>query len=190
MKLIRLSILIFVSALSLAALGCHQAAEPENTNSSAAQAAREVEKEDGSTVAVVDAPDGTKTEVRSFKTGEVARVTRTTRPGGGRSATVELRDGRKAELEDEGDIERAMDATADALTAAANKTWDTTKDVAGAVGDKTEDAAGKAASTGKKVGQEVGDKAEDAAGAVKKGAQKVGRGAKKVGSKIKDTVNP
>jgi hypothetical protein len=189
MKLIRIAVLIFVSAFAFAAMGCDQRSASENTNSSP-QSAREVEKEDGSTVAVTDAPDGTKTEVRSFKTGEVARVTRTTRPGGSRSATVEMRDGRRVELEDEGDIERAMDASADAIKTVADKTWDTTKDVAGEVGDKSEDAASKAADTSKKVGKEVGDKAEDAAGAVKKGAQKVGKGAKKVGEKIKDTVNP
>jgi hypothetical protein len=155
-----------------------------------AQSAKEVEKEDGSTVAVSTAPDGTKTEVRRFKSGDVARVTRTTPRGGESTATVEFSDGRKVELEDKSDIERAMDATSDAIVAAANKTWDATKEVGKEIGDKTEDVAGKTVDTGKKVGKEIGkgakrgaeevaDKAEDAADAVAKGAKTVGKKVKK-----------
>jgi hypothetical protein len=124
MKLVRVSIIILVSAFIFAATGCGL---HEGRNDAHSQAAKEVEKPDGSTVAVSTNTDGTKTEVRTFKTGDVARVTRTTAPGGKRTANVEMRDGRKADLNDEGDIEKAMDATGDAIATAASKTWDTTK---------------------------------------------------------------
>ena len=79
-------------------------------------------------VATTTAADGTKTEVRTFKTGEVTRVTRTAKPGTRRTATVELRDGRKADLEDDSDVERVIDASADWLVGAADKTWSADKD--------------------------------------------------------------
>src|SRR5687767_294211 len=61
-------------------------------------------KSDGSTVEIVVAPDGTKTEIRTFETGDIARITRTTLSDGMRAVVVEYRDGRKADLTDENDI--------------------------------------------------------------------------------------
>ena len=60
--------------------------------------------------------------MRTFKTGDVARVTRTASAGGKRTATVELRDGRKGELEDESDIEQVIDASADWIADTAKDT--------------------------------------------------------------------
>jgi hypothetical protein len=155
-----------------------------------------VEKEDGSLMSTVTAPDGTKTEVRRFNSGDVSRVVRTTSPSGKRTATVEFRDGRKAELNDDSDIERAMDATAATVKTAALKTWDVTKTVGSEAADKTEDAADKTVGVSKKVGSaakkgatEAADKAEDVGDQTVKGAKKVGREAKKLGKKIKDKVN-
>jgi hypothetical protein len=141
-----------------------------------------VVKADGSTVQTTIATDGTKSEVRTFPAGEVTRVTRTTRPTGTREVVVEYRDGRKNEIKDESDIERAMDATGDAIVAAADKTWEVSRDVGKEIGDKAED-----------VGSEVGDKAEDVADKTvdtsKKVGKEVGKGAKKAGKKIKDVID-
>ncbi|HEX5735026.1 MAG TPA: hypothetical protein VF131_19505 [Blastocatellia bacterium] len=198
MKLMKVSTIVLLLAVSLAAIGCaenSQSAGPPSTT--ATQNAQEVEKDDGSIVATTTATDGTKTEVRTFKTGEVARVTRTTSPGRKRTATVELRDGRKADLEDDSEIEQVIDASADWIADTANDTWDTTKAVGKEVGDKTEDVADKTVDTSKKVvkgtkagAKEVGDKAEDVGDAVGKTAKKVGKGAKNVGKKVKDKVTP
>lgn len=193
MKLIRLSIIILVSAFIFAATGCGL---HDGHKDASSQAAKEVEKPDGSTVAVSTNTDGTKTEVRTFKSGDVARVTRTTAPGGKRTASVEMRDGRKADLNDEGDIEKVMDATGDFIATAASKTWDTTKTIGKEVGDKAEDAAGKTVDVGKKVASgtkdvasEAADKAEDAGDKIGKGVKKAGKGAKRLGQKIKDKVD-
>jgi len=157
-----------------------------NSNSSAGgelKSSAQVEREDGSTVSVSTEPDGSKREERAFKSGEVTRVSRVTHPNGTRTATVEMRDGRRAELKDQNEVDKALEASTEWLVTAANKTWDTTRDVGKAVGSKTEDVAGKTAETGKDVGkavgkgvkrgaEEVADKTKDAAGLVKKGARK------------------
>jgi hypothetical protein len=90
-----------------------------------------------------------------------------------------MRDGRRAELKDQSEVDKALEASTEWLVTAANKTWDTTRDVGKAVGSKTEDVAGKTAETGKAVGkgvkrgaEGVADKTKDAAGLVKKGARK------------------
>jgi hypothetical protein len=198
MKLIKLSTIVLLLAVSLAAIGCAENSQPASpSTTTATQNAQQVEKDDGSIVATTTAADGTKTEVRTFKTGEVARVTRTTSSGGKRNATVELRDGRKAELNDDSEIEQVIDASADWIADTANDTWDTTKAVGKEVGDKTEDVADKTVDTSKKVvkgtkegAKEVGDKAEDVGDAVGKTVKKVGKGAKSVGKKVKDKVTP
>ena len=201
MKLIKLLALTFLLAFSIGAAGCAENSQQRvDSASGAAPTAQEVEKDDGSVVKTTTNGDGTKTEVRTFKTGEVVRVTRTTRPGSKRTATIEMRDGRKAELEDDSEIERVIDASGDWIASAAAKTWDTTKEVGKEVGDKAEDVAGKTVDTSKDVGKkavkgtkegvkEVGDKAEDVGDAVGKTAKKVGKGAKSVGKKIKDKVS-
>jgi hypothetical protein len=201
MKLIKLLTVSLLLAFSIGAIGCAENSQQRvDSTSTAAPTAQEVEKDDGSTVTTTTAADGTKTEVRTFKTGEVVRVTRTTRPGARRTAKVEMRDGREADLQDDSEIERVIDASADWIAQAADKTWETTKTVGKEIGDKAEDVAGKTVDTSKDVGKKVvqgtktgvkeaGDKAEDVGDAVGKTAKKVGKGAKKIGKKVKDKVS-
>jgi len=183
--------LVLSGALALGVSGCARNDAGSNVNSNAAVTANsqakspgEVEKEDGSSISVATDSDGSKREERTFKSGEVARVSRVTRPNGTRTATVELRDGRRAELKDEGEVAKALEASGEWLVDAANRTWDTTKAVGKEIGDKTGDVASKTADTSKDVGKKVGsgikrgagevaDKTKDAAGAVKKGTKKV-----------------
>lgn len=201
MNCLKPSLLGLTLAFAIGTAACSQEAAPANTSAPAqpspATAAKEVEKEDGSTVAVTTDTAGTKTEERTFKTGEVARVTRTTSAEGRRRATIELRDGRKAEVEDQSLVEKTIEAPADWLVSTANTTWDATKRVGSEVADKTGDVAGKTVDKSKDVGRAVGrgakkgaeavaDKTEDAAGLVKKGAKKVGKETKKVVDKIKN----
>jgi hypothetical protein len=144
---------------------------------------------------------GVTTETRTFKdpTSRVERVVVTTRDGK-RTARVYYRDKSARELP-EGDVERALSATGDALASAGGKVVDVSKEVGGAVADKVEDvpseaddAARAAGRATKKAGSEVGDKAEDVGGATVNGAKKAGKatakGAKKVGSAIKHAVTP
>ena len=191
MKVFRFANLFLTGALALGAAACAHGDAGGNANgsngaqaSSEAKSPAEVEKEDGSTISVATEPDGSKREERSFKSGEVARVSRVTRSDGTRTATVEMRDGRRAELKEEGEVEKALEASSDWLVTAASKSWDTTKDIGREVGAKSKDVASKTADTGKDVGKKVGkgikrgaeevaDKTGDAAGKVKKGARKV-----------------
>jgi hypothetical protein len=188
MILNKVSSLVLAGALSLGAASCADY-NRENSNTATTPSAQEVEKEDGSVVTETKAPDGTVTEIRTFETGEVSRVTRTTPPTGRRTAAVEFRDGRKVDLEDDNDIEEAMDATGDAIADAATRAWDAAKEIGEEVGDKTEDVAGKTVDVTKDVGSKVGkgakrgaEKVKDAAGDT---AEAVGKGVKKVGKKIK-----
>jgi hypothetical protein len=148
-----------------------------------------------------DTAGGVTTETRTFKDpkSRVERVVVTTRDGK-RTARVYYRDKTARELP-EGDVERALSATGDALASAGGKIVDVSKEVGGAVADRVEDVpseaddAARAAGRGaKKVGAEVGDKAEDVGGATVNGAKKAGkataRGAKKVGGAIKNAVTP
>ncbi|HVG19950.1 MAG TPA: hypothetical protein VNI02_12945 [Blastocatellia bacterium] len=160
-----------------------------------------MEKEDGSTVAVSTSSNGTKAEARTFPSGDVARVTRITSPNGRRRALVEFRDARSAEIKDENEIDRVIEASADTVRAAAIRAWDARQAAGSEVRDQTEGAANKAAEAGKDAGkavggavkrgaEEAGDAASDAAGAAKKGGKKTGKGIKKVGEKIKDSITP
>jgi len=122
-----------------------------------------VQKSDGSKVETKTAADGTRTEVRTFASGDVSRVTRTTPPGGKPRVVVELRNGKKTEFEDQSDIDRAMEATGDAIAYAAQKTWDATKKIGGEIGDKAKDLANKTVDTTKDVGNKVDKEAKKAA---------------------------
>ena len=160
-----LSTFCLVAVLAVGAMGL-----PTDQTQSQDQPSQSMKKSDGSIVSTTVAQDGTKTEVRTFETGDIARITRTTSSNGERMVMVEYRDGRTAKLEDENDIEQAMDATADAIKMAADKTWNATKEVGKEVADKTEDVADKAVEVGKtavdktkEAGKEVADKTEDVA---------------------------
>ena len=123
------------------------------------------ENRDSSTTVVINYSDGSRSEERTFKSGRLTKVTRETSANGTRAARVTYRaDGKEKELKDPSWIEKAMNATAEALVEAADKAED--------AGDAT-----------KKGAREAADKAEDVGDAVKKGAKKAGR-------KIKDAVKP
>jgi len=118
---------------------------------------------DGSTTVVINYSDGSRSEERTFKSGRLSRVTRETSANGTRVVRVTYRaDGKEKELKDPSWIDKAMDATADALVEVADKAED--------VGDAKMKGA-----------REAADKAEDVGDAAKKGAKKAGR-------KIKDAV--
>lgn len=137
------------------------------------------ENRDGSTTVVTNYSDGTQTETRTFKTGRLASVTRSTDASGKKVARVTYReDSREVELNEPSWVEKSMDATGDALAVAASKT----KQGALEVADKAEDVGDATKKGTKKVINEIGDKAEDVGDATKKGA-------KKVGQKLKDIVN-
>ncbi len=185
-----------------------------NTSRSAIDAPAEgVRSAPGDSEIRTETVSGTTTETRTFKNqnSPVEKVV-VTRRDGRRTARVHYRSGEVRELTTEGDIERALDASADALVAIGGKVVDVTKDVGSEIGDKAEDVGDKA----KSVAGEVGDKAEDAKDQTVKGAKKVGsvtadkaedvgdktvsgakkvgkatvKGAKKTGGAIKDAITP
>ena len=141
-------------------------ANASNANASGASAGTQTAP-DGSVIKTETA-NGVTTETRTFgdTNSRVERVVVTTR-GGRKTARVYYRDKTVRELP-EGDVERALTATGDALTAAGGKVVDVSKDVGGAVADKAED---------------IPSEADDAARATVKGA-------KKVGGAVKDAVTP
>jgi hypothetical protein len=136
---------------------------------------------------VTNYSDGSKTEVRTFQSGRLSRVTRDTSASGDRTVRVSYRkDSSEVEIKDPSWAEKAMDATGDALATAADKTKAGAREVADKaedVGDATKKGARRAVDTTKKGAVEAADKAEDVGDAVKKGA-------KKAGSKVKDVVTP
>ncbi len=157
-----LSVLGLTIALSFGTAAFAQT-EGHSHHAQSNQSPSKVTKSDGSTVEIVVAPDGTKTEIRTFETGDIARITRTTNSDGIRAVFVEYRDGRKADLTDENDIEQAMDATADVMLAAADKAWKVTKAVGEEVADKTEDVADKTVDVTKKAVDKTKDVTKDVA---------------------------
>jgi hypothetical protein len=212
----------FAAALTAFAAGCGGDVETANMAGANANAGALATTSGNADAGVRTAPDeseirtetagGVTTETRTFRNpnSRVERVVVTTREGR-RTARVYYRDKTVRELP-EGEVERALSTTADALASAGGKVVDVSKEVGSEVGDKAEDAAGKAADAGrevgdkaedvggaaakgaKAVGSEAADKAEDAGGAAASGAKKAGKatvkGAKKAGGAIKDAVTP
>ena len=192
MKLMKWSVLFLTCAIVFGAMGCSS-----DPRANLPKTEKEIEKEDGSTVVVSASSNGTRTEARTFPAGDVARVTRITTPNGHRRAIVEFRDTTTIEIKDGNEVDRVIEAPADAVKSAAVKARDAVKSAGAEVADKTEDAADKATDAGKDAGgeakraaEEVGDAASDAGSAVKKGVKKTGKGIKKVGQKIKDSATP
>lgn len=180
-----LSVLGLSIALSVGTAAFAQT-EGHNHASQSNQSQPKVTKSDGSMVEIVIAPDGTKTEVRTFKTGDIARITRTTQSNGTRAVIVEYRDGRKADLTDENDIEQAMDATADTIIMAADKALSVTKTAGEEVADKTEDVADKTVDVSKKVGEKTKDAAKKTVDVAKTVGEKTGDVAEKAYDKTKE----
>ena len=215
-----------IGALALSALAVGCGSGNETTNANTANSNTTAAYGGGATGDARTAPDnseirtetvgGVTTETRTFRdpNGRIEKVVVTTRDGK-RKARVYYRDKTVRDLPDN-EVERALDATGDALVSAGGTVVDASKAVGSEVGDKAEDVGGAAVSGAKKVGSEVGDKAEDVGDATAKGAKKVGReaadkaedvggatvngakkagkatvkGAKKVGGAIKDAVTP
>lgn len=217
-----ISLLLMLAALSLASACGGEGANTNNANTTNAITSRSatdapaegMRPAAGDSEIRTETAGGVTTETRTFKNSNspVEKVVVTRRADGRRAARVHYRTGEVRELSTEGDVERALNASADALVSAGGKVVDVTKDVGSEVGDKAEDVGGKA----KDVAGEVGDKAEDAKDKTVKGAKAVGseaadkaedvgdktasgakkagkataKGAKKAGGAIKDAVTP
>ena len=153
---IRLVALVFL--LPLASVACSEIHQGQPSSKT-----QVVQKSDGSKVETTTASDGTRTEVRTFASGDVSRVVRTTPPGGKPKVVVELRNGKKTEFEDQSDIDRAMEATGDAIAIAAQKAWDATKKIGAEIGDKAKDLANKTVDTTKDAGSKVDKETRKAA---------------------------
>lgn len=181
----RLLFLIF--AFAIISFGCSS----DNKDSGALKPATEVEKEDGSTLAVSTGQNGIKSESRTFPSGDVSRATRITYPDGRRRGLVEFRDGgRSVELKEKSDIDNLMEASADSIKDVATKTWEATKTVGEKIGDKTADAAKEVSDKAKSGAEATKDAVTDAADATGKGLKKAGKAVKKAGEKVKDKVTP
>lgn len=189
--------LAFVAALAFAMLGSYGCSKNENAQDANA-------KSDGSTVETHVAADGTKTEVRTFESGEVFRVSRISKPDGERLTLYDFRDNRTALSHDDSDFDNAMDATGDAITASAKRTWEVSnnigssavsvsKNVAEKSSDTSKDVVDKGIETGKDVGEAVGDTSVKVGKTVGKTSAKVGKTvgseAKKTAKKIKNVFN-
>lgn len=189
-RLMKPSLFFLVCALMLGAMGCSCGVRGGG-NANIARSEKEVEKEDGSVVVVSTSPNGIRTEARTFPSGDVSRVTRITATNGRRRGLVEFRDGRSAEIKDENEIDRVIEASANTVGAAAIKAWEARQAAGSEVSEKADGAANRAAEAGKDSGQTVGGAAKRGAEeAAKKGARKTGKGIKKVGEKIKNSVTP
>jgi hypothetical protein len=175
-----------VAALLLAAAsaGCgNDSTTGGGANASNTATAQGVQQAPGNSEITTQQTGDTTVATRTFKDpgSPVERVVVTTQ-GGRRTARVYLRNGEVRELNTEGDIQRALDATADTLVSAGSKVVDATKAVGSEVGDKAEDVGDKAAD----VGREVGDKAEDVKDQTVKGAKAAGDKTKDVGAEVGD----
>jgi hypothetical protein len=109
---------------------------------------------DGSEIVVKHHSDGSKHEHRTFKKGPLVSVTRKTHADGTATAhAVHRDDNTEAEITEKPWVEKAMDATGDALAKAAKKSKD--------------------------IGEKVGDEAKKDVKAIGKGLKKVGEKVKK-----------
>jgi predicted glycosyl hydrolase (DUF1957 family) len=193
MRKIILSISLFATGLLFVACGANSdtmraSSTPETTptgttGARAVTGTTTVENGDGSKTVVINYSDGSRSEERTFKSGRLSKVRRETSANGTRAVRVTYRaDGKEKELKDPSWIDKAMDATADALVEVADKA----EDVGDAAKKGAREAADKAEDVGdaaKKGAREAADKAEDVGDAAKKGAKKAGR-------KIKKAVKP
>jgi hypothetical protein len=114
---------LFIGSLLLLA-GCAKNPNSQTTNANAApyQAPEPVAQTDGSDITTTSAPNGIKSEVRSFPQGALIQISRATWPDGRQAATVRFRDGRAVDLKEAADIEQAMTASSETMVAIALKT--------------------------------------------------------------------
>ncbi len=180
-------------ALSIFAAGCGDAAttSTENTNSTNSSVATQNPQTapDNSEITVTES-NGVKTETRVFKdpNNRVERVVVTTR-GGQRTARVTYRSGEVRDLP-ENDVEKALDATGDAIVSAGGTVVDVAKEIGSEAADKTEDVVGGVADRAGTVADKTVDGAKKVGSATVEGGQtvieKTGDAAKTVGSKTAD----
>jgi hypothetical protein len=118
------AILFFFIGCLLLVAGCAKNPGNEAANSNAApyQAPAPVDQADGSNITTTSAPNGMKSEVRSFPQGALIQISRATWPDGRQAATVRFRDGRAVDLREAADIEQAMTASSETMVAIALKT--------------------------------------------------------------------
>jgi major membrane immunogen (membrane-anchored lipoprotein) len=166
--------IILVLLLAALTVGCNKT--DSNTNQALATTRAGA---DNSTITTTTDANGNTVETREFRdNGRVSKVVVTTR-NGKRTAVVYSKSGETRELK-EGDADKALDSTGDAIADSAGWVADKSVDVA----DKTKDAAVKTADVTTDTAKKVGDKTEDAATAAarktKEAAKKTGRAVKKV----------
>lgn len=114
------AILFLLLALTILAAGCAKQPNSGSGSSTPNYAATETPQTDGSIITASE-ENGIKSEVRFFPEGDIAQVSRVSRPDGRRYATVKFRDGRSTDLQEAADIERVMEASSAELAAAAAK---------------------------------------------------------------------
>jgi hypothetical protein len=117
------AILFLSIALMLVLAGCAKDPDKGAANSNAAlfEAPVPVDQADGSNITTTTAPNGIKSEVRSFPQGQLIQISRASWPDGRQAATVRFRDGRTVDLQDTADIEQVMTASSDTIVAIALK---------------------------------------------------------------------
>ena len=186
---LRFALVTFLIALTFGTIGCADVRNSSNSDSRRAQQGSAVRQADGSTITTSTAPDGKKTETRTFTSAEIASVTRTTYPDQTQRGTVEYSDGRTVEIKDEHDIGALMETSVDNIKAAASKALATTKELGEEIADKTKEVGGKAADKTKEGLEKAKNAAADAADAAGKGIQRAGKEIKKAGEKVKDKVS-
>lgn len=156
-----------------------------------------IENKDGSTTLVTMYSDGTKTELRTFKTGAILSVTRSTAADGSQTAFATMREGGKEfEVTDKNWVTKTMTASGSAIAGVVNKAAGGAE-VAGLkakkavttgakqTGETAEQTAEEAKKKSKSFGEKVKEGTVATGKAAEKGAQEVGKGAKKVFEKIK-----
>jgi hypothetical protein len=110
------------SLLLVAGCAKNPNSQTANSNTGTYNAPEPVDQSDGSNITTTSAPNGIKSEVRSFPQGALIQISRATWPDGKQAATVRFRDGRAVDLKEAADIEQAMSASSETMVAIALKT--------------------------------------------------------------------
>ncbi|MEW6125427.1 MAG: hypothetical protein AB1757_00065 [Acidobacteriota bacterium] len=117
------AIFIFMIAALITAAAC--AKKPGEETAPTYKSAEPEVRQDGSTMMVAESETGIKSEVKTFPaSSDVAQVTRASWPDGRRSVTIVMRSGLTVDLRDQEDIDRALEMSAEELSAAVKKLGD------------------------------------------------------------------
>ena len=145
-----------------------------------------INNRDGSTTVVKTYSDGSKTEHRSFKTGDVAVVKRvTTASGAQRAHVVYRKDNSEVEVKDPTWVDKSMSATGNALSVAAKKTESGVKTGVNATVEGAKTAGSATAKGATMVGKKTAEGAKTVGKKTAEGVKAAGKGIKKVGEKLK-----